>query len=132
MTTISSSTTALSSLLSLSAKTNDASGTGSSALDTSQQSSILKMIEGGDSSANAGLAALLGTGSDAGTATGTDLSAILDAIQAQTDSPATATDGTGATGSTTGSTATTEQQKAATLMQSVYQSQQSNLFTLLG
>jgi hypothetical protein len=124
MTTISSNTSAFSSLVSLYAKSDDGTGSSSASLTQAQQQNIVSMLEGGDSSTSSGLSTLLGT-SDT-TTSSTDLNSILDAIQAQTD----ATAGAATTDNST-STATTEQ-KAATLMQSVYQSQQSNLFTLLG
>jgi hypothetical protein len=126
MTTISSSTSALSSLTSLYA-TSDGDTAGSTALSQTQQQSLIGMLEGSDSStASSGIDGLLGTPDTTGS--GTDLSAIFDAIQAQND--ATTASATGSS-STSATTAPTEQQKAATLMQSVYQSQQSNLFTLL-
>jgi hypothetical protein len=64
------------------------------------------------------------------------MSAVFDAIDAQMEANATSalnasSAGSDGTSTSTTSTATVEQQKAAALMQSVYQSQQSNLFTLL-
>jgi hypothetical protein len=138
MTTISGSTSALSSLTALYAAetassadtgTNGASGKG--ILTSDQVKSLVGTVEG---SATSGISTLFGQS----TTSPTDLSSIIDAIQAQSDTAATDA-ATGAAKETTGGGTTgtstspvTEQQKAATLMQSIYQTQQSNLFTLLG
>jgi hypothetical protein len=129
MTTITSNTAALASLSAYYAQANSHAGNGT-ALTSSQESSMVAMVQG-SSDASTGLSALLG--STDGTTSSTDLSGILDAIQAQTDaSVANATAGTTSSSATGSTTATSSEQKAIAMMQSVYQSQQANLFTLLG
>lgn len=140
MTTISTSTSTLSSLASLYASENDASaatGAGTSTgsttsgastqggLTSDQMANLVSIIEGKASSSTSGLDTLLGQSAPSGAS---DLSSIIDAIQAQTGAAASA--GTTDAGATT--TATADQQKAAAMMQSLYATQQANLFTLLG
>jgi hypothetical protein len=126
MTTISGTTSSLSSLAALYQAENVASastGTGAG-LTSDQVDSLENIVEGEGSTAASNLSTLLGQS----TTSPTDLNSIIDAIQAQ--GTASASDST-STGSTTTSAAT-EQQKAAALMTSIYQTQQANLFTLLG
>lgn len=122
VTTIASNTAALSSLVSLYGSEN---GSGAK-LTSDQVSSIESMVEGSGGSTSTGLSALLGTSS---TSTD-DMNSILDNIAAQAGTTTTTAAASDSAPTTT--TATTQQQKAAALMQSVYQSQQANLFTLLG
>ena len=128
MTTISSSSAALTSLASLYANeqagtsANDGTDKTTAGLSDSQISSLVGLAEGSGTNGASQISTLLGQT----TTSSGDLSSIIDAIQAQgTGSGTTATDG-----STTN--ATTDQQKAAAMMQSIYQTQQANLFTLLG
>lgn len=122
MTTIASNTAALSSLVSLYGSEN---GSGAK-LTSDQVSSIESMVEGNGGSTSTGLSALLGTSSTSAD----DMNSILDNIAAQAGTTNTTASASDSTPTTTA--ATTQQQKAAALMQSVYQSQQANLFTLLG
>jgi hypothetical protein len=142
MTTISSNTTALASLLSLYANSSSSTSTDGGAsnastagLTSDQMGSVVNMVEGTTPDTTSGLDAMLADSSS--TDDGSDMSAVFDAIDAQMEANATSalnasSAGSDGTSTSTTSTATAEQQKAAALMQSVYQSQQSNLFTLLG
>jgi hypothetical protein len=130
MTTISGSTTALSSLTSLYASESGSSATDSTKADggltSDQVANLVSLAEGNSGSNASGLSALLGQS----TTSPGDLNSIIDAIQAQTAGAAsdTASDSDTAKAPSTA----TDQQKAAAMMQSIYQTQQANLFTLLG
>jgi hypothetical protein len=137
MTTISGTTSALSSLVSLYSSESGASatadstatGTTDSGLTSDQVSNLVSIVEGGSAGAMSGPDALLGQS----TTSSSDLSSIIDAIEAGKSDGSSSASATGASPtSTMTSTATADQQKAAAVMQSVYQTQQANLFTLLG
>jgi hypothetical protein len=126
MTTISGSASALSSLASLYANENASTSSASpNTLTSVQVNKLVGIAEAGTGGATNSISTLLGGQSTTSTP---DLNSIIDSIQAQTDAATASTD---SPMSTTAS-APTEQQKAASLMQSVYQTQQNNLFTLLG